>query len=126
LMVYWLARQLMSVWAATVTTGLVLVVCALKSTANYVQPYAYAALYGLVFALASLVALVAWERTRLACGGLDSNPTDIDETFPIAYASRGRAQALLSGLFAGLSLIAKPEIALAALAAAGAAFWMES
>ncbi len=126
LMVYWLARQLLGVWAAAVTTGLVLVVCALKSTANYVQPYAYAALYGLVFALASLVALVCWERRRLACGGLDSNPTGAVETSHTTHASRRRSQILLAGLFAGLSLIAKPEIALAALAAVGAALCLES
>jgi 4-amino-4-deoxy-L-arabinose transferase-like glycosyltransferase len=101
LLIYWLARRLLGVWAAAVTTGLVLVICALKSTANYVQPYAYAALYGLVFALVSLVALLSWERTRLAC-------------------------VALAGLFAGLALIAKPEIALAAVAAAGAALWLES
>ncbi|HMV51878.1 MAG TPA: hypothetical protein PKD31_29315, partial [Blastocatellia bacterium] len=41
LMIYWLSRRLMSVWEATLTTGLVMVICALKSTANYIQPYAY-------------------------------------------------------------------------------------
>jgi hypothetical protein len=40
LMVYCLARQLMSAWESTLTAGLVLVICALKSTATYVQPYA--------------------------------------------------------------------------------------
>ena len=101
LMIYWLARHLLGIWAAAVTTGLVLVICALKSTANYIQPYAYAALYSLVFALASLIAVLSLERTRLAYG-------------------------VLAGLFAGLALIAKPEIALAAAAAAGAALWLES
>src|SRR5262249_24576413 len=36
LMIYWLARRLMSVWEAALATGLVLVVCAIKSTANYI------------------------------------------------------------------------------------------
>jgi 4-amino-4-deoxy-L-arabinose transferase-like glycosyltransferase len=123
LMIYWLARQLSGVWAAAVTTGLVLVVCALKSTANYIQPYAYAALYGLVFALASLVAVLSWERTRRACGDWESNLSGTAEPAHALYARRVRSQLLLAGLFAGLSLIAKPEIALAAVAAAGAGVW---
>jgi 4-amino-4-deoxy-L-arabinose transferase-like glycosyltransferase len=95
-LLYWLARQLMAVWPAAATTGLVLVICALKSTANYIQPYAYAALYGLLFSLASLV-------------------------FTVRFAQTGRARWLYgAGLWAGLSLICKPELALAALAAAGA------
>src|SRR5215813_15053293 len=31
-LIYWLARQLMSAWESALTTGLVLVICALKST----------------------------------------------------------------------------------------------
>lgn len=101
-LVYWLARQVMAVWPAAVTTGLVLVVCALKSTANYVQPYAYAALYGLLFSLASLV-------------------------FTVRFTQTGRVRALWwAGLWAGLSIICKPELALAALAAAGAAWALAS
>lgn len=102
LMLYWLARRLMNVWEAAVTTGLVLVICALKSTANYIQPYAYAALYGLVFALGSLVGTLAYVQWR-------------------------RARWLLwAGACAGLALISKPEMALAALAAAGVALLVES
>jgi 4-amino-4-deoxy-L-arabinose transferase-like glycosyltransferase len=101
LLVYWLARQLLSAWEAAATTALVMVVCALKSTANYIQPYAYAALYGLVFALGSLAASVR-------------------------FAQRGRARWLAwAGVLAGLSLLAKPELALAALLAAGAAWLLD-
>lgn len=102
LMIYWLARRLMNVWEAVVTTALVLVICALKSTANYIHPYAYAALYGLVFALGSLVGTLAFVQWR-------------------------RARALLwAGVCAGLALISKPEMALAALAAAYVALVVES
>jgi 4-amino-4-deoxy-L-arabinose transferase-like glycosyltransferase len=97
LMIYWLARRLMGQWESALAAGLVLVICALKSTANYVQPYAYAALYGLVFALGSLMATVAYLKTRRSA--------------TLAFA----------GALAGLSLISKPEIALASLAAAFAA-----
>lgn len=106
LMIYWLARRLMSVREATVTTGLVLVICAIKSTANYIQPYAYAALYGFLFALASLVCTVRFVRNE-------------------QQESRDRLM-MWAGVFAGFSLISKPEIALATWAAAGAALVMES
>jgi hypothetical protein len=37
--IYWISRQLMSVWKSTAATAAVIVICALKSTANYIQPY---------------------------------------------------------------------------------------
>ncbi len=100
-LIYWLSRQVLAVWPAAATAGLVLVVCALKSTANYVQPYAYAALYGLVFALLSLLWAVRFVQTR--------------RVHQLGWA----------GLFAGLALLCKPELALPALAAAGAAWLLE-
>lgn len=102
LMIYWLSRRLMSAREAALATGLVMAVCAIKSTANYIQPYAYAALYGFAFALASLVC-----TTR--------------------FIEEGRQRLMAwAGALAGLSLISKPEIALAAWAAAGAALAAES
>lgn len=102
LMIYWLSRRLMSVWESAAVTSLVMALCAIKSTANYIQPYAYAALYGCVFALASLVCSVRFVQLRQA------------------------RLMMWAGLFAGLSLISKPEIALAAWAAAGTALLAES
>lgn len=102
LMIYWLARRLMSVPEAALATALVMVICAIKSTANYIQPYAYAALYGFVFALGSLVFTVKFLQTQ-------------QQKFMV-----------WAGVLAGLSLISKPEIALAAWAAAGAALLVES
>ncbi len=103
LMIYRLARALMSEWESLLVAGLALVLCAVKSTGNYIQPYAYAALYGLTFALGSLVATVNYIRRK---GGVS----------PL----------LLAGALAGLSLISKPEIALAGLAAGLAALIVES
>ncbi|HEY8461925.1 MAG TPA: glycosyltransferase family 39 protein, partial [Blastocatellia bacterium] len=102
LMIYRLARELMSGWESFLAAGLALVLCALKSTANYIQPYAYAALYGLVFALGSLAAIVSYIRLR------------------------ANSRLVLAGALAGLSLISKPEIALAGLAAGLAALIVES
>jgi hypothetical protein len=93
-LIYWLARQVMGVREASLATGLVLVICAIKSTANYISPYAYASLYGLVFALTSLA-------------------------FTVRYWREGRQLCLVwSGILAGFALISKWEIALAALATA--------
>jgi hypothetical protein len=102
LTIYRLARELMNEWESSLVTGLTLVLCALKSTANYIQPYAYAALYGLVFALGSLGCAIGYIK------------------------SRSRSRLVLAGALAGLSLISKPEIAFAALAAGLAALIVES
>src|SRR5262249_5813386 len=97
MMVYWLARRLMGAWEAAATTGFALVACAFYPGGNYVQPYAYAALYGLVFAVAALVGVAL-------------------------YLQCGRARWLFcAGALAGLSAISKWELALAAVAAAVAA-----
>src|SRR5215470_19703671 len=66
LMIYRLARALMSEWESFLVAGLTLILCALKSTANYIQPYAYAALYGLVFSLGSLLCALEYLRRRPA------------------------------------------------------------
>jgi hypothetical protein len=102
---------------------LALVACALKSTANYIQPYAYAALYGLVFALGSLVATVSYVKRR-------SNPR-LERRFQAENLRNltpegGATNLVLAGSLAGLSLISKPEIALAGLAAGFAALIVES
>ena len=65
LMIYWLARRLMPPWEAALATALVLVACALSGfMGNFIQPYAYAALYGWTFALASLVCVVRHVTSR--------------------------------------------------------------
>ena len=67
LMIYWLARRLMSAWEAALATGLVLVTCALSGfLGNFIQPYAYAALYGWTFALGSLVCVVRYLESHRA------------------------------------------------------------
>lgn len=102
LLVYWLARHLMGVREAFLTTAVVIVTCALKSTANYLQPYAYSALYALVFALFSLLCTLTYLRLKQ------------------------KKWITWSGAFCGLILITKPEVALAALAAAFLALLFES
>lgn len=102
LTVYWLSRQLLRVGEATVTAGLVIVFCAVKYSGNYISPYAYAALYGLVFSLISLAQTIRYWRDQ----------------------SQGRL--FWSGVFAGLAVITKWEVALSALVTAGAAVLLSS
>ena len=119
LMIYRLARALMSEWESFLVAGLALVACALKSTANYIQPYAYATLYGLVFALGSLVATVSYVKRRSESRLQTESPRNLP-------SEGGTPNLVLAGSLAGLSLISKPEIALAALAAGFAALIVES
>jgi hypothetical protein len=102
LMLYWLARRLMNPWEAAAATGLALIVCAFHPGGNYVQPYTYSALYGEVFALASLGAVAVYLRC-------------------------GRANRLFwAGVLAGMAAISKWELSLAAVAAACAALALDS
>lgn len=94
LTIYWLARQLMGVREAALTSALVLVICAVKFSASYIFPYAFAALYGLVFAVVSLSLTVRYWR--------DEEPRWL----------------LWSGILAGLTVISKWEISLAAISTA--------
>src|SRR5215471_4662590 len=48
LLIFLIARQMLGPWESALVAGLTLALCAIKSTANYLQPYSYAALYGLV------------------------------------------------------------------------------
>ncbi len=102
LMIYWLARQLMGAWEACLAAGMVLVLCAIKTTGNYIQPYAYAADYGLVFSLAALICTARYLRD------------DHSHWF------------FLAGVCTGCALITKQELAAAALAAALVAFLLNS
>ena len=95
---YWLARRLLHPYAAAAACGLVLMTCAFSMFfGNYVQPYAYAALYGFTFTLAALIGAVRFVET--------TNPQWL----------------VLGGSAAGGALLCKPEwgvIALVVLAAA--------
>ena len=120
LLIYWLSRQLTGVWESALTTSLVLVICALKSTANYIQPYSYAALYGLFFSLVSLAYLVPYIRMRSAPGWLTEVPVKSPPP-----SKRGARELIYPGAFAGFALASKPELALAALGAGGTALFIE-
>ena len=103
LMIYWLARQLMSVREAAITTGVVLLTCAFNvHNGSYIQPYAFAALYGLLFALAALVCAVRFMQCR------------------------GWFWLVLAGFSVGMTIISKPELGLLAIVPSALAWALAS
>lgn len=103
LMIYWLARRLLSPWEAALPTALVLVTCALAGyIGNFIQPYAYAALYGWTFALASLVCLTQF------------------------VTSHRDLWMWWAGVFVGATVTCKPELAVQGFATIAAAWLLAS
>lgn len=133
-LLYGIARRLMTVWEAVATTALVMTICAIKSTGNYIQPYAYAALYALVFSLGSLAATLTWLKQRTEFGAEGGAIADgflpkgdfVDARSPARLVPNPRWWFALAGVLSGLALIAKPEMALAALAGGGTAWLIAS
>jgi hypothetical protein len=101
-LVYLLARRLMSPAAAGTATLTVMWLCAFKPAGNYIFPYAYSALHGTLLALAALAILAR----------------ALDRPSAARFAA--------AGLVAGLALLAKTEMGLAALAAGVTAAWLSA
>lgn len=87
---YWLGRQILGRFPAALAVLAVTWVCALKSQGNYLLPYAYPGLDGLVLVLATTAGLVLSVR-------------------------RGFGWLALAGTFAGLAALAKTEMGASAL-----------
>lgn len=93
LLVWSMGRRILQPWDAMLASAAVVVFCVFKPTGNMISPYAYAALYGVVFSLATL-----WMSLR--------------------YAERGRRSDLfVAGVLIGLAGITKQEFAFAAVVA---------
>jgi hypothetical protein len=100
MLVYWLGRQIMRPAAAGAATLSVMWLCAFKPAGNYILPYSYNSLHGAVLGLATLAVLVAaLKRSR------DPSPGPF----------------VAAGVIAGLAVLCKTEIGLAAIAAGLAA-----
>lgn len=97
-MVYWLSRRLMGRSASTAATLSVMWLCAFKQAGNYVLPYSYSALHGCALGLVSLALLIRFIERR--------------ESSKPRYAMLA-----MSGAVAGLAMLAKTEMGLAALSA---------
>lgn len=110
-LVYWIARRLMGRAAATASTLEVMWLCAFKQAGNYVFPYSYSALHGCALALASLALTI--KATGL------SEESKAETTQPVK-----RGYLIASAIVAGLAILAKTEMGLAAVAAGAVALWL--
>jgi 4-amino-4-deoxy-L-arabinose transferase-like glycosyltransferase len=123
--VYWLARQLMGRIASTAATLSVMWLCAFKQAGNYVLPYSYSALHGCALGLIALALLVkAVGSWQMAVGSEKKGSAAPDQLGGILAADRLRPVAyylLAAGVIAGLTVLAKTEMGLAALVAGIAA-----
>jgi 4-amino-4-deoxy-L-arabinose transferase-like glycosyltransferase len=111
MLVYWLARQLMDRPESAAATLSVMLLCALKQTGNYILPYSYSALHACALGLATLALMVRFAKTI-------SPPSDATQS-AIAQRSGARTsrRLIIAGLVAGLTMLAKTEMGLAALVA---------
>ena len=111
--VYWLSRRLMGRAAAAATTLSVMWLCAFKQAGNYVLPYSYSALHGCALGLASLALLVHFLERR------EESQTVTDEVQKerVLPPRRVALSLALAGCVAGLAILAKTEMGLAAVSA---------
>ncbi|MCI0485053.1 MAG: hypothetical protein L0229_00355 [Blastocatellia bacterium] len=131
---YWLARQFMNRTPAAAATLSVLWLCAFKQAGNYFMPYSYSALHACALGLASLVLTVRFVQTtgpsvvaRRKPLPSDQSTTDGKvELYPSLIAAGRRTAAnslpdryylIAAGFMAGLTVLAKTEMGLAAIIA---------
>jgi hypothetical protein len=125
-LVYWLARRIMEPAAGAGATLNVLALCVIKPSGNYILPYSYNSLHGVVLGLTTLAIL-----TRALTKSLEAGGPALDEAaLPGAVAGQrqgpGRRSGVTltfvtAGFTAGLTVLAKTEMGAAAVAAGLAA-----
>jgi hypothetical protein len=116
-LVYWIGRRLMGRAAATVATLEVMWLCAFKQAGNYFLPYSYSALHGCAFGLLSLALVLKAVGCSQKSGDLRAKRDDSDCVPSTGYL-------MSAGAAAGLAILAKTEMGLAAVAAGTVAAWL--
>ncbi|HWP45428.1 MAG TPA: hypothetical protein VNO14_19470 [Blastocatellia bacterium] len=100
-LVYWLSRQLLDRAAAAAAALSVMWLCAFKQAGNYILPYSYSALHGCALGLATLALVLRFAQLISSHRALS--------------APRACLLLLSAGVCAGLTLLAKTEMGLAAV-----------
>ena len=113
--VYWLSRRLMGRVAAAATTLSVMWLCAFKQAGNYVLPYSYSALHGCALGLVSLALLVHFLERREEKVATSEEGRDIGGRG--SHPRRADVSLALAGAAAGIAILAKTEMGLAAVSA---------
>lgn len=94
-LVYWLSRRIMSPAAAGAATLSVMWLCALKQAGNYVLPYSFSASHGCLLGLIALATAIRFAASR--------------------STRAGALWLTASGIAAGLAVLSKTEMGVAAL-----------
>jgi 4-amino-4-deoxy-L-arabinose transferase-like glycosyltransferase len=113
--VYWLSRRLMGRVPSAAATLSVMWLCAFKQAGNYVLPYSYSALHGCALGLVSLALLVHFLERREQSEGTSEGPAG--SSGPALPSGRVAVWLALAGAAAGLAILAKTEMGLAAVSA---------
>jgi hypothetical protein len=139
---YWIARQLMNSYASTAATLSVMWLCAFKQAGNYILPYSYSALHGCALGLATLALLMKAAGNRQPVADTTEMESENENKVVDAPAKAGQSPGLLdlsshtkpgnvtanrlqsttyylllAGVFSSLTLLAKTEMGVAAMAA---------
>ncbi len=117
LLSYWLARQLMNRLAALASALAVLWLCAFKQAGNYILPYSYCALHGCALGLLTLALLVKATASHNQQSEHQENDERKDAISSLSPKQLQPYYLVAAGIFAALTLLAKTEIGIAALAA---------
>jgi 4-amino-4-deoxy-L-arabinose transferase-like glycosyltransferase len=113
--VYWISRRLMERAPSAAATLSVMWLCAFKQAGNYVLPYSYSALHGCALGLVSLAFLVHFlDRRGKSDVEADQSGAQTSSTIP---PGRTAIWLAFAGAAAGLTVLAKTEMGLAAVSA---------
>ncbi len=145
-LVYWISRRLMGRAASAIATLEVMWLCAFKQAGNYIFPYSYSALHGCALGLLSLALILkavekagvrsqkSEVRSQKVTGNrLQVTDPDISPLSPVPCSLFPTPTTdhrplpvyfLGAGVAAGLTMLAKTEMGLAALAVGMVVAWL--
>lgn len=121
LLVYWIARQLMGPVASTIAVLEVMWLCSFKQAGNYFLPYSYSAIHACALGLATLALVLRAIRNKEPLKKqergeeAEENPT---------FTSASIRYLIIAGFVAGLTILAKTEMGLAAFVTGAVAAWL--
>lgn len=129
-LIYWISRQLMGRAASAVAALEVMWLCTFKQAGNYILPYSYSAVHACALGLITLALLlkaINYRQTSVSDSSLpvsegannqsDIEPGQLFKDLNITYLA-------IAGFVAGLTILAKTELGLAAFVTGAVAAWL--
>jgi hypothetical protein len=121
LLIYWIARQLMGRVASTIAVLEVMWLCSFKQAGNYFLPYSYSAIHACALGLATLaLVLKAVNNHKESVKEQESEREEQPDNKSFTSASI----LIIAGFVAGLTILAKTEMGLAAFVTGAVAAWL--